>query len=114
MIYYLFLEKKSGMMKKLNLCNFLINQRKESNNNMTMTQKNEARSSRQMFFLSRQTSRAQLHHEKYESYHDVVLLLLPFNTCRELGVQLNNTVNFFSYFYCFKLTAIDNKQFYDS
>ena len=57
------------------------------------TKKMKTRSSRQMIVLSRQTSRAQLHHEKYESYHDMVLLLSPFSnfTFKELGVQLNNT-----------------------
>ena len=90
--------------------NWVISSEKKAT---TWHQKMKTSSSRQMD-LSRQTSRASYIMKKYESYNDRVLLLSPFNnfTCRELGVQLNNTVNFFSSFYCLKLLKFQLSSFW--
>ena len=58
----------------------------------------KARSSKQMVVLSRQTAKAQLYHKKYESY-DMVLLLSTLHNFK-WREQLNNTVKFFSFYYC--------------
>ena len=81
--------------KKLNRCDFLIKQRKECNIlTRLLHKKMKARG------LSRQIVELSYITKKIESYHDMVRLLSPFNNfiCRELGVHLNNTVNFFSFF----------------
>ena len=82
--YHPFLGKRVvEMIKKLNLCDFLVKQRKECNNNVTMTEKKTTKKRKRevldkwLFCLDRFLEFSYIM-KKIESYHDMVSFLITF------------------------------------